>query len=97
MQALNKARALEMLKARLLVVAQEQQLQEIAQIRGDLVKAGERSPLLGLVAAGFRLAVVMQRYGGTGEGRRALPASPCRSDFLLPALHPLMFHAVELA
>ncbi|PRW60636.1 peptide chain release factor chloroplastic [Chlorella sorokiniana] len=38
-QALNKARALEMLKARLLVVAQEQQLQEIAQIRGDLVKA----------------------------------------------------------
>ncbi|KAL4447579.1 hypothetical protein ABPG75_004798 [Micractinium tetrahymenae] len=38
-QALNKSRALEMIKARLLVVAQEQQLQEIAQIRGDLVKA----------------------------------------------------------
>ncbi|KAI7837583.1 hypothetical protein COHA_008596 [Chlorella ohadii] len=38
-QALNKARALEMLKAKLVVVAQEQQLQEIAQIRGDLVKA----------------------------------------------------------
>lgn len=31
-----------MLKARLLVVAQEQQLQEVAQIRGDLVKAGKR-------------------------------------------------------
>lgn len=30
-----------MLKAKLVVVAQEQQLQEIAQIRGDLVKAGE--------------------------------------------------------
>lgn len=40
-QAQNKARALELLKARLLVVAQEQQLQEVAQIRGDLVKAGE--------------------------------------------------------
>ncbi|KAL4419614.1 hypothetical protein ABPG77_001668 [Micractinium sp. CCAP 211/92] len=38
-QSLNKARALEMLKAKLLVVAQEQQLQEVAQIRGDLVKA----------------------------------------------------------
>lgn len=29
-----------MIKAKLLVVAQEQQLQEVAQIRGDLVKAG---------------------------------------------------------
>eukprot|EP00887_Chlorella_sp_A99_P003255 scaffold9.g3255.t1 len=38
-QALNMARALEMLKARLLVVAQEQQLAEVAEIRGDLVKA----------------------------------------------------------
>lgn len=44
-QVLNKARALEMLKAKLLVVAQEQQLQEIAQIRGDLVKAGARAAL----------------------------------------------------
>lgn len=41
LQALNKARALEMLKARLLVIAQEQQAAEVAQIRGDLVKAGE--------------------------------------------------------
>lgn len=40
-QAMNKARALEMLKARLLVIAQEQQLKEVAQIRGDLVKAGQ--------------------------------------------------------
>jgi peptide chain release factor 2 len=40
LQALNKAKALKLLKARLLVVAQEQQLQEIAEIRGDLVKAG---------------------------------------------------------
>lgn len=39
-QTLNKAQALKWLKARLLVVAQEQQLQEVAQIRGDLVKAG---------------------------------------------------------
>ena len=39
-QALNKSKALEMLKAKLLVVAQEQQLAEVAQIRGDLVKAG---------------------------------------------------------
>ncbi|KAL4856834.1 Peptide chain release factor PrfB1 [Chlorella vulgaris] len=38
-QALNKAKALKLLKARLLVVAQDQQLQEIAEIRGDLVKA----------------------------------------------------------
>ena len=41
-QALNKSKALEMLKAKLLVVAQEQQLAEVAQIRGDLVKAGKR-------------------------------------------------------
>ena len=39
-QALNKSKALEILKAKLLVVAQEQQLQEVADIRGDLVKAG---------------------------------------------------------
>ena len=40
-QAQNKSIALGMLKAKLLVVAQEQQLQEVAEIRGDLVKAGE--------------------------------------------------------
>ncbi|EFN59962.1 hypothetical protein CHLNCDRAFT_133064 [Chlorella variabilis] len=38
-QAQNKSIALGMLKAKLLVVAQEQQLQEVAEIRGDLVKA----------------------------------------------------------
>ena len=34
-----QARALEMLKAKLLVVQQEQQAKEIAEIRGDVVKA----------------------------------------------------------
>ena len=34
-----QARALELLKAKLLVVQQEQQAQEIAEIRGDMVKA----------------------------------------------------------
>jgi peptide chain release factor 2 len=38
-QAQNKARALEYLKAKLLVAAQEQQLAEIALIRGDVVRA----------------------------------------------------------
>jgi peptide chain release factor 2 len=38
-QAQNKARALALLKARLLVVAQEQAAAEIAAIRGDVVKA----------------------------------------------------------
>ncbi len=46
MQALNKAKALEMLKAKLLVIAQEQQLQEVAQIRGDMVKAGAAGCIL---------------------------------------------------
>ena len=34
-----QARALELLKAKLLVVQQEQQAKEIAEIRGDIVKA----------------------------------------------------------
>ena len=38
-QAQNKARALAFLKARLLVVAQEQAAAEIAAIRGDIIKA----------------------------------------------------------
>ncbi len=38
-QAQNKARAMSLLKARLDVIAREQQLEEIAQIRGDIVKA----------------------------------------------------------
>jgi peptide chain release factor 2 len=38
-QAQNKARALALLKARLLVVAQEQAAAEIAAIRGDIIKA----------------------------------------------------------
>ena len=38
-QAQNKARALALLKARLLVIAQEQAAAEIAAIRGDVVKA----------------------------------------------------------
>ena len=38
-QAQNKARALALLKARLLVIAQEQAAAEIASIRGDIVKA----------------------------------------------------------
>ncbi|CAL5222319.1 g4663 [Coccomyxa viridis] len=38
-QAQNKARAMEILKAKLLVVQQEQQAKEIAEIRGDMVKA----------------------------------------------------------
>ena len=38
-QAQNKARALALLKARLLVVAQEQAAAEVAAIRGDIVKA----------------------------------------------------------
>ncbi|CAK0787352.1 hypothetical protein CVIRNUC_010572 [Coccomyxa viridis] len=38
-QAQNKARALEMLKAKLLVEQREQQAKDIAEIRGDVVKA----------------------------------------------------------
>lgn len=38
-QAQNKARALVLLKARLDVIAREKQLAEIAEIRGDMVKA----------------------------------------------------------
>ena len=38
-QAQNKARAMVLLKARLDVIAREKQLQEIAEIRGDMVKA----------------------------------------------------------
>ena len=34
-----QARAMEILKAKLLVVQQEQQAKEIAEIRGDMVKA----------------------------------------------------------
>ena len=35
----NKARALTLLKAKLLVIAQEQRLAEVREIRGDMVKA----------------------------------------------------------
>lgn len=66
-QALNKARALEMIKAKLLVVAQEQQLQEIAQIRGDLVKAGVAGGMWGGVWGVMHECV----WGGVGWGRRA--------------------------
>lgn len=38
-QAENKVKALEILKAKLLVIAQEQQAAEVAEIRGDQVKA----------------------------------------------------------
>ena len=38
-QAQNKARAMALLKARLDVIAREQKLEEIAEIRGDMVKA----------------------------------------------------------
>eukprot|EP01026_Neomeris_dumetosa_P013636 TRINITY_DN14809_c0_g1_i1.p2 TRINITY_DN14809_c0_g1~~TRINITY_DN14809_c0_g1_i1.p2 ORF type:complete len:153 (+),score=25.32 TRINITY_DN14809_c0_g1_i1:241-699(+) len=38
-QLKNKQKAIALLKARLLVIAQEQQLKEIAEIRGDMVKA----------------------------------------------------------
>lgn len=38
-QAMNKARALALLKARLLVIAQEQAAAEVAAIRGDIIKA----------------------------------------------------------
>jgi hypothetical protein len=38
-QLLNKKRAMALLKARLLVLAQERQLADVAQIRGDVVKA----------------------------------------------------------
>ncbi len=40
-QAANKKRGLELLKSKLLVIAQEQRLKEVAQIRGDIVKAGD--------------------------------------------------------
>ncbi len=46
LQALNKVKALEVLTAKLLVIAQEQQLQEVAQIRGDMVKAGAAGCIL---------------------------------------------------
>ena len=42
-QAQNRARAMALLKAKLLVIAQEQQLQRVADIRGDMVKAGARA------------------------------------------------------
>jgi peptide chain release factor 2 len=38
-QAQNKEKALTLLKAKLLVIAQEQRAQEIAEIRGDMVEA----------------------------------------------------------
>ncbi len=38
-QQQNREKALAMLKAKLLIIAQEQKLQEIAQIRGDMVEA----------------------------------------------------------
>ncbi len=38
-QLQNKEKALAILKAKLLIVAQEQRAQEIAQIRGDMVEA----------------------------------------------------------
>lgn len=38
-QASNKARAMELLKARLLVIAKEQAAEEVAAIRGDVVRA----------------------------------------------------------
>lgn len=39
-QAMNKKRALEMIKAKLLVVLEEQRVKELAEIRGDAVEAG---------------------------------------------------------
>jgi peptide chain release factor 2 len=38
-QLQNKEKALAILKAKLLIIAQEQRAQEIAQIRGDMVEA----------------------------------------------------------
>jgi len=38
-QAQNKVRAMKLLRARLQVIAREKQLEEIAEIRGDVVKA----------------------------------------------------------
>jgi peptide chain release factor 2 len=38
-QIQNKAKALALLKARLQVIAQEKKLAEVAEIRGDMVKA----------------------------------------------------------
>jgi len=38
-QLQNKEKALALLKAKLLVIAQEQRAQEIAEIRGDMVEA----------------------------------------------------------
>ena len=57
-QAQNKATALDLLKARLLVIAQEQQLQEVAQIRGDMIKAGEFQAQTALDGLSFSCMVV---------------------------------------
>jgi len=38
-QSSNRARALEILKSKLLVIAQQQQLKEVSEIRGEMVKA----------------------------------------------------------
>lgn len=64
-----------MLKARLLVVAQEQQLQEIAQIRGDLVKAGECPPGWFWFSSCHILSCLSWCIDvrGSGEGGRVLP------------------------
>ena len=77
-QALNKSKALAMLKAKLLVVAQEQQLKEVAEIRGDLVKAGGQGRCVGGVMATAVAAPELPLGSLT-------PAA--RTPFLSPALH----------
>lgn len=55
-QAANKTRALDLLKARLLVVAQEQAAAEVAEIRGDLVKAEWGQQIRNYVLHPYKLA-----------------------------------------
>ena len=54
-QARNKEKALEILKAKLLVIAEEQRAADIASIRGDIVKAEWGQQIRSYVLHPYRL------------------------------------------
>ncbi|PSC68151.1 protease Do-like 9 [Micractinium conductrix] len=85
-QALNKSKALEMLKAKLLVVAQEQQLAEVAQIRGDLVKAEWGQQIRNYVFHPYKMAKDLRTGRETSDVNGVMDGDLQR--FMQAYLHP---------
>ena len=81
-QLQNKEKALALLKAKLLVIAQEQRAQEIAEIRGDMVEAAWGNQIRNYVFHPYQLVKDLRTNVETGDVNDVMNGN---LDFLIEA------------